>query len=437
MQQGIETIKAMEGIGANQMEFYSMNQTEKGRMARTFVVLLAAGMFFSGCGTKEAAEATPTVTVQVDAAEKGPIQRKVVTDAVLYPHDQAAIVPKVVSSVKKWYVDKGSHVKAGELLGELENQDLTGAAMKSQGGYAQAEVTYQMQLQKSAQDLKFAKQSMDSAQKFYEGRSALYKEGAVSAKDVDDASVALAQAKNTYDLTQKQYDLKVAEGALNAAKGDTENANATLSYTKIISPINGVVTDRPYYPGETPATGTPIITVMDLSQIIARAHVAQTEAASLKVGDPATITIPGQSTIVKGKVTLVSPAVDANSTTVEVWVQAANPKESLRPGTSVRVAMVAQTVPQTVVIPQAALLTSPDGVNTVIILDSDNAPSKKKVKVGIRDSEAKTVQVTDGLQGGERVVTVGAFELANEDDPVLAKTKIQVQAPKMPDEDEE
>jgi multidrug efflux pump subunit AcrA (membrane-fusion protein) len=373
----------------------------------------------------------------VDAAEKGPIQRKVVTDAVLYPLDQAAIVPRVVSSVKKWYVDKGSHVKAGQLLGELENQDLAGAAMKSQGGYAQAEVTYQMTMQKSAQDLKFAKQSLDSAQKFYDGRAALYKEGAVSAKDLDDASVALSQAKNTYDLSQKQYDLKVAEGAMNAAKGDTENANATLSYTKITSPISGVVTDRPNYPGETPAAGNPVITVMNLSQIVARSHVAQLEAASLKVGDPATITIPGQPTLVKGRVTLVSPAVDPNSTTVEVWVQAPNPKESLRPGTSVRVAMVAQTVPQAIVIPQAALLTSPDGINTVIVLDSDNKPSKKKVKVGIRDSESKTVQVTDGLQGGERVVTVGAFELASEDDPVLAKTQIQVQAPKMPDEDED
>jgi HlyD family secretion protein len=419
------------------MQFHLMNQMDKGRRARTFAVLLAAGILFSGCGTQKADETTPTVTVQVDAAEKGPISRKVVTDAVLYPRDQAAIVPKVVSSIKKWNVEKGSHVKAGQVLGELENQDLTGAAMKSQGGYAQAEVTYQMQLQKTAQDLKFAKQTLDSAQKFYDGRAALFKEGAVSAKDLDDASVALSQAKNTYDLAQKQYDLKVAEGALSAAKGDTENANAQLSYTKITSPINGVVTDRPYYPGETPATGSPVVTVMDLSQIVARAHVAQLEAASLKVGDPATITIPGQLTVVKGRVSLVSPAVDPNSTTVEVWVQAANPKENLRPGTSVRVAMVAETVKDAVVIPQAALLTTTDGVNTVIVLDSDNAPSKKKVKVGIRDGEARTVQVTDGLQGGERVVTIGAFELANEDDPILAKTKIQVQAPKMPDEDEE
>jgi len=247
----------------------------------------------------------------------------------------------------------------------------------------------------------------------------------------------LSQAKNTYDLAQKQYDLKVAEGARKAAQGDTENAQAMLGYTKITSPIDGVVTDRPNYPGETPTTGTPVITVMDLSQIVARAHIAQTEAASLKVGNPATITIPGQPGQVKGKISLVSPAVDPNSTTVEVWVQAPNPKGSLRPGTSVRVAMVAETVAQAVVIPQAALLTTPDGINTVIVLDSDNAPSKKHVKVGIRDGEAKTVQVTDGLSGGERVVTVGAFELANEDDPVLAKTKIQVQTPKLPDDEEE
>lgn len=419
------------------MQFPSMKEIEKGRLARTLVVLLSAGLLFSGCSKPGEAETTPTVTVQVDAAEKGPIQRKIVTDAVLYPRDQAAIVPKIASSVKKWNVDKGSHVKAGQLLGELESGDLAGAAQKSQGGLTQAEATYQMTLQKSSQDLKFAKQSLDSAQKFYDGRAALYKEGAVSAKDLDDASVALSSAKNTYELTQKQYDLKVAEGAFTAAKGDTANADATLGYTRITSPISGIVTDRPYYPGETPAAGTPVITVMDLSQIVARAHIAQLEAASLKVGDPATITIPGQPVSVKGKVSMVSPAVDPNSTTVEVWVQAPNPKANLRPGTSVHVSMVAETVKDAVVIPQAALLTTTDGVSSVIVLDSDNAPSKKKVKVGIRDDESKTVQVTDGLAGGERVVTVGAFELSNEDDPILAKTKIQVQAPKMPEDEDE
>jgi multidrug efflux pump subunit AcrA (membrane-fusion protein) len=418
------------------MQFPSMNQIEKGRLARTLVVLLASGLLFSGCGAKPAEQETnPTVTVQVDAAEKGPIQRRVITDAVLFPRDQAAIVPKVVSPVKKWFVDRGSHVKAGQVLGELENQDLAGALAKSQGSAAQAEASYQMAAQKGAQDLKYAKQSLDSAQKLFDNRTALFKEGAISARDLDDASVSLTQAKNTYDLAQKQFDQKVAENQYKSAQGDTASAEAQFGYTKIVSPIDGVVTDRPFYAGETPGSGLPVITVMDLSRIVARAHVSQLEATSLKAGNPATLTVAGLPAEVKGKITVVSPSTDPNSTTVEIWVEAPNPKGQLRPGQSVKVAMVSETVKDAVVIPLAALLTSPEGTTSVIMLDTDNVPSRKTVKTGIRDGQS--VQVTEGLAGGERVVTVGSFELSNEEDPVLAKTKIQVQAPKMPEEEEE
>lgn len=398
-------------------------------------IAFVAGLLLTGCSTKEAPEVAPTVTVQVDAAEKEPIQRKVIAEATLYPRDQAAIVPKVVSPVSKFYVDKGSRVKAGQLLAELENKDLSAAQEKSQGGYVQAEATLQMQQQKGPADLKLAKEQLDAAQKFYDSRVALLKDGAVSAKDVEDARVALTTAQNQYQLTQKQSDLKVAEGAFNAAKGDLANADAQYSYTKITSPIDGVITDRPIYPGETAPVGSPILTVMDLSEVVARAHIAQSEAAHLKVGDPATISVPGQSPDVKGKVTLVSPALDPNSTTVEVWVQAPNRDGHLRPGTSVRVTMVGETVPKAIVVPTAALLTAPDGGISVITLDADNVPHRKKVKVGIRD--ALNAQITDGLQGGERVVTVGAFELDREDEDVLKVTKIQVQAPKMPEEDED
>ena len=395
---------------------------------------LVASFLLGGCKPKEEAEEAPTVTVQVGDAEKGPISRKVITDATLYARDQAAIVPKVAAPVSKFLVQRGSHVREGEVLAELENKDLAGAQMKSQGGYQQAEVGYQVALQKAKQDTEFAKQTLDSAQKLYDSREALYKQGAASAKDVEDAALALTQAKNQYDLAQKQGDLKVAEAQMSAAKGDIASAEAQLGYTKITSPINGVVTDRPFFPGETPAAGTPLITVMDLSQIVARAHISQTDASSLKVGDAATISVPG-TPAVKGKVTLVSPAVDANSTTVEVWVQAPNPKESLKPGSNAVVTIIGQTIKDAIVAPAAALLTSPDGLNSVITLDTDNVPHKKKVKVGIRSGS--DVQITDGLQGGERLVTVGAFELDKEDDSVLAKTKILVQVPTMPEEDED
>ena len=425
------------------MLFSSMKRKRVGRQSGVpqllpttvaFMGLVLAGLLMTGCSSAPEAEVAPTVTVQVDAAEKEPIQLKVSTDAVLYPRDQAAIIPKVVSPVKKFYVDRGSRVKAGQLLVELESQDLTGARQRSEGGYQQAEATYQMQVQKVEQDLKFAKQSLDAAQKLYDSRQSLYKDGAVSSKDVEDSRLSLSQAQNQYFLAQKQSDLRVAEAQLNAAKGDTANAAAQLSYTKITSPIDGVVTDRPFYAGETAPAGAPVITVMDLSQIVARAHISQQQAAHLKPGNPATISVPGERRDVKGKVTLVSPALDPNSTTVEVWVQAANPGGRLKPGSSVHLTMVGETIQNAIVIPTAALLTAPDGVTSVITLDTDNVPHKIKVKTGIRDGT--NIQVTSGLAGMERVVTIGAFELDKEDDPVLAKTKIQVQAPKMPEEDE-
>lgn len=388
-----------------------------------------------GCSTQDEGEAAPTVTVQVGVAENKPIQRLVVADAILYPRDQAAIVPRVSAPVKKFYVDRGSPVRAGQLLADLDDQDLRGASADSQGGVVQAEANYQAAVQKAQQDLRVAKQQLEDQQRLYESRQTLLQQGAISAKDVQDAKLSLTQAQNQYDLAQKQLDLKVAEGQLTAAKGKNLSAEAQLSYATIVSPINGVVTDRPVYPGEMAPSGSPILTVMDLSQVVARAHISQQEAALLKAGDPATISVPGQNLDVPGKVSLVSPALDSNSTTVEVWVQAANPKWRLKPGSSVRVTMVSETVKHAIVIPATALLTENDGVTSVITLDTDNKPHKEHIKVGIRNGD--DVQITDGLKGGERVVTAGALELDKEDEDLLPKTTIQVQTPKMPKEDED
>jgi HlyD family secretion protein len=399
-------------------------------------VALAASLLLYGCSAKEAGvEAAPTVAVQVDAAESEAIQRKVTADAILYPLDQAAIVPKIAAPVKKFYVERGSPVHAGEVLAELESADLAAAVTDNQGGVAQAQASYDAAVQKAQQDLQLTKETLDLAQRLFDSRQALYKQGAAAAKDVDDAKLSLLQAQDQYQAAQKELDLKVAEGQLSSAKGKTAGAEAQLSYAKIISPIDGVVTDRPVYPGEMPAAGAPLLTVMNLSQVVARAHVSQEQAALMKVGDAATISAPGVSPEVKGKVTLVSPALDPNSTTVEVWVQAPNPKGQLKPGGGANVTIVTETVPHAIVIPSAALLTDSDGQTSVMALDTDNKPHKQKVKVGIRNADE--VQITDGLKGGERVVTVGAFQLASEDDDVLAKTSIQVQAPKAAEQDDD
>ncbi len=90
--------------------------------------------------------------------------------------------------------------------------------------------------------------------------------------------------------------------------------------------------------------------------------------------------------------------------------------------------IVARTVPGALVIPEAAVLTSSSGTTSVMVIDPENKPHKEAVTLGIRDSGK--VQVTDGLQNGQRVVTTGAFELAKLDESVLAKTNVRIQPPK-------
>ncbi len=387
----------------------------------------------AGCKEKPEAEITPTVTVQVGGVLDQTIQRKVISDATLYPLDQAAIVPKVASPVKKFYVARGANVRAGQLLAEMESRDLAGAVVDNQGGFEQAQAAYASAVQKAKNDLEVARKTYEVQKKQYDNRVVLFREGAIAQKDVDDASVALTQAQTQLDSAQKALDVKIAEAQVVSARGKVTSAQANLEYAKIVSPINGVVTDRPLFAGETPASGTPVITVMNVSSIVARAHVTPQEAASMKVGDAAQLS-SGTGPALPGKVTLVSPALDPNSTTVEIWVQAANPRNRLKPGASAKLTVITETVAHAAVAPAQALLTK-EGSTYVIVLDSDNRPHKRKVTTGIRDGS--NIQITQGLKTGERVVTVGAYELFNEDDPILAKTKIQVQSPPVPEDDED
>ena len=99
---------------------------------------------------------------------------------------------------------------------------------------------------------------------------------------------------------------------------------------------------------------------------------------------------------VPGRVTIISPALDPGGTTVEVWVQAPNPKERLKAGIGAKVEIVAQTVPTALVVPQAAVMTSPSGNSSVIVVDAENKPHKKSVTLGIRDNS--NVQITEGLE---------------------------------------
>jgi len=372
-------------------------------------------------------EAEPVVPVQIVPVSKGTIQQKVNADAVLFPVAQSALVPKISAPVKKFLVNRGSRVHAGQLLAVLENRDLAAAAQENQGAFEQAQATYTsataadlpQEMQKAQLDAEAARQALDAEQKIFDSRKDLFQQGALPRKELDQAGVDLTNARNQYELAQKRLEslnaigkqqaLKSARGQLESAQGKYQGAAAQLSYSEIRSPISGVVTDRPLFPGEMATAGAPVLTVMDISQVIARAHIPQPSAALLKVGDKAEISVPGIDEPFPAKVTVVSPALDPNSTTVEVWAQAKNPGGKLKPGTSVQLSMVARTLPDALTIPQDALITAPDGGTSVMVAGSDGRAHQKNVKAGIREGDR--LQITEGLQPGDRVVGSGAFGL--------------------------
>jgi len=420
------------------MPISRVDSTQKSNRAIRLLALSLALAALAACSDK-GKETEPAVPVQIVQVEKTMLQQKVSAEAVLFPIAQSAIVPKISAPVQKFLVNRGSHVRKGELLAVLENRDLAAAAQENKGAYTQAEAAYAIttsadlpqQMQKAELDNQAAKQALDAQQKIYDSRLQLFREGALPRKELDQSSVDLTNARNQYEIAQKHLDSlkgmgeaqlsKSAKGQLESAQGKFQGAEAQLQYSEIRSPISGVITDRPLYPGEMAAAGTPLLTIMDISQVVARAHIPQTEAVLLKRGDNATLSAPGVDQPISAKVVLVSPAIDPTSTTVEIWVQGKNPKETLRPGTSAEITMVARTVPDALAIPAAALLTAQDGTTSVMVAGNDGMAHQQKVKTGFHDGDK--VQILEGLQPGQKIVGSGAYGLPDNSKITAAEAK--------------
>jgi multidrug efflux pump subunit AcrA (membrane-fusion protein) len=409
--------------------------------------LLLALVMLASCGKKEAetkSEAEAPTPVTVEAAVLGAVDRVILADAVLYPVNQANVTSKISAPVKRVLVNRGDHVRAGQVLVELESADLAASASESQHQYQQSQAAYQLltgatvheDQTKAQADVQSAQQTYDAAKKVYESRAALQKEGALAQKLVDDARVTMAQAQSQLEIARRHLQaldqvgqreaIAGAAAQMNAAKSHYDNAAVQVGYAQVHSPINGIVADRAVYPGEMPQPGSPLVSIVDVSQIVARANVPVKDAMTIKAGVPARIAGPEGD--IAGKVTVVSPAVDPSTTTVEVWVQAPNPGERLKPGATVHVQIIAETIQNTIVVPAAALLNFDEGGQKVMVVVNNAVARERRISVGVRQGDR--VQILSGLQPGEMVVTSGGLGL---DD----KAKVKVLAPKVEEDEDE
>lgn len=401
-------------------------------LGATALLAVATAVLFGtllGCSAGQPALSTaePVVNIQTTPARVQVLANVVSAQGVLFPIHQASLSAKVTAPVHQFYVDRGSRVHRGQLLAVLENKDLAAGVVSALGTYDQAKATYASttsttlpeEIQTANLNLENARASLDAQQKLFDSENNLFKQGAIARKQLDATEVALTAAKTVYQTAAKhQQNLQgsgatlqrqAAQGQLESAHGQYLNATAQLGYTELRSPIDGVISDRAVYPGDVAPAGTPLLIVMDTSKVVVRLHVPQSQAVQLKLGDAATLQILGIKGGVPAKVTVLSPAVDPNSTTVEVWVQADNPRGDLQPGASVGISIVTQTIPNALVVPATAILSGANGEIHVMVVTPDGLATSQPVLTGIQ--QGPLIQILNGLKPGEQVIVGGAYGL--------------------------
>jgi multidrug resistance efflux pump len=395
--------------------------------ASSVFALLIVSMAVNGC--KKTAQEAPeaTVSVQAEHPAVGPISEEITADAVLAPLAQAAIAPRISAPIASELVQRGAVVHKGQLLMTLEDRDLRGMALDSKGNMTQAQAAFTAatlatipeDAQKAELDVAQAKANLEVAVHTVEERKRLLDQGAISRREVDTANAAAVQAQAAYDTAAKhlanvqktieQTSKDAVQGQLASAQGKLENAEAQVNYASLRSPIDGVVTDRPLFPGETASAGTPVITVMDTSSLLAKVHISQSAAQKLRVGGEAELVIPGVEDSQPATISLISPALDPGSTTIEIWMKLANPGGRYKVGTPVHAVIHGTTIEKAIQLPVSAIQPADDGSTNVLLVGSDGAAHKHAVKVGLRTAE--NVQILSGVSPSDMVITDGGYGL--------------------------
>lgn len=257
---------------------------------------------------------------------------------------EAIVSSRIQGRIQSLTVQEGDRVQAGQLLATIQANDLSAArnaaeaaANSSRYKLAESRATEQQtlgttesQLVAAEAQLRVARASLAQAQANYDHQEADTKRAvALAAAGVgteqarDDMVTALDAAKAAVDSARQNvaaqvaavktaeanvYQAKVAAATVNATRADLHNAQdlldqaqVQLGYAQVDSPVTGVVNTRAALPGEVVSPGTPIVTVVDLSQTWVYAPLAETYADSVQLGDDLRVTMPSGETV-RGKV---------------------------------------------------------------------------------------------------------------------------------------
>jgi multidrug efflux pump subunit AcrA (membrane-fusion protein) len=358
--------------------------------------------------------------VDVASVNQGLVEEKLHRAGDIVPETQVTISSKVQGRVDKINVREGDRVKAGQVLVVMDSREAEASVAQAKANVAaaaarlkQVKATSEEAVQSQIQQ---TKANMDMAESDLRRTEGLYQEELIPRKQLDEARMKYNVAKAAYDLAlnsirQKTWenDIALAEAQLAQAKASQDLSQAQLANLTIVSPMSGTVTRRHIDPGKSVKDAdSPMLTLMDLSEVKMVVNVIEREFVRLRVGQPVTVTVTAfPDKTFKGRIAVITPALETQSRTAEIQISIPNPGFVLNPGMFGAAEILLRSNPAATLVPIQSLVAMGDK-DVVYVIKDDKAFARTVRKGLVRDS---FVEIIQGVQAGEKVVTVGQDSL--------------------------
>jgi HlyD family secretion protein len=375
------------------------------------IVIVAAAM--SRGGTK----IDPSKLAKV---EKGDLAKSVVATGKIEPIIKVEIKSKASGIVKKWLVDAGARVKAGQVLVELDRVEIE-AQVRQAHAYLEAA---QANEKAARADLARARVDAESPdvpllKRQYDRAKDMAKDGVVSQSQLDDAQRNYEMALNKQQVAKAQIGVLAAKETQSAAQVAQADASLKqlleqLSYTTIVAPIDGIILSRDVEIGDAVSSilvmgsaATLVMTEGDTSEVYVKGKVDESDIGKVYLGQPARIKVESfKDKTFTGKVTKISPmgVEKDNVTTFEVRVSINNPGGELKAAMTANAEIILDEHKGVLMIPEGAVIYDKDKKSFVEVPDPQAKDGKRKVAVKLGISNGAKAEVLDGLKEGQQVV---------------------------------
>lgn len=365
----------------------------------------------------------PTHTIDPDklaTVERGDIARSVVATGKVEPLTQVEVKSKASGIVEKIYVDAGDRVKTGQVLAELDKEQLQAAVAEAnanlqaaQAAQEAAEAEYQKNLvDAQGPDVPFLKSDMDRAHDSY-------KQGLIALNAMQDAEKNYQMAVNRQMSAQRNAQMSKAQVAqakaqIAQARAALDNAEENLRYATITSPMDGVVLSKDVEVGDAVSSilvlgsqATLVMTLGDTSEVYVKGKVDEADIGKVYLGQPARIVVESfKDKTFQGRVTKIAPLGEEkdNVTTFEVRVSIANASGELRANMSANGEIILEEQKNVLLIPEGSVIFDKDKNTFVDIPDPRAEAGQRKVAVKLGISNGVKAEVLAGLNQGEKVV---------------------------------